>query len=364
MNIVDIAKLSGLSKSTVSRYLNGGGVSKKAATKIAAVIQETGFEMNLSASRLKTNRSNLIGVMIDGFSSPSVSRELASISATCHELGYQPFIMIDETNEDNKVANTKALVRQGVDAIILGTPVFTPELRRVIDTAGIPVLHLGQRDPNYTWCKTNERLGGKLLGEHIAASHPKRLVYLSMRLSDLTAGVERRDAILASLDQTETETRVIEFDNYLDNSGEYANQALAFKPDCIVCASDRYCLTVLQALAERGLSVPDDVRLAGFGNHAFGELPSVSLTTVAYNYEAIGRDAAIKAVALAQGEDVEQGCDDYPVRLIVRRSSIPPCLSGRNEASGAAHANRAPGGGADAASSGADGMADLIDRLA
>ena len=125
MNIKDVAPLSGLSKSTVSRYLNGGSISQQSADKIAAVIQQTGFQSNIFASRLKTNRSYLIGVLIDGFDSPSVNRVLSSISSACHDAGYQPFIMIDETGEDNKIANMRALIQQGVDALILGTALIT-----------------------------------------------------------------------------------------------------------------------------------------------------------------------------------------------------------------------------------------------
>lgn len=324
VNIVDVAKLSGVSKSTVSRYLNGGSISKKSAEKITRVIEKTGFETNLSASRLKTKRSHLIGVLIDGFSSPSVSRGLASISAECHRQGYQPFIMIDETTEDNKVTNTKALIRQGVDAIILGTPFFTSELRRVIDAADVPVLHLGQRDPYFTWCKVDEATGGKLLGEHVTAQRPRRLAYLSMRDNDPAAGVERREAFLAHIDRSVTQVDVIEVDDYLDHSGTYARRALEGHPDFIVSASDGFCIDLLRVLDEQGLSVPHDLRLASYGNHEFGKLPSVSLTTVAYDYTTIGRDAAKKAIALAKGEEVEHGCDDYPVRLIIRKSSIAP----------------------------------------
>ena len=61
MNIIDIANLCGVSKSTVSRYLTGGSISQKTADKIAKAIEETGFEHNVAAVQLKTNKIGLVG---------------------------------------------------------------------------------------------------------------------------------------------------------------------------------------------------------------------------------------------------------------------------------------------------------------
>lgn len=90
MNIIDIANLCGVSKSTVSRYLTGGSISQKTADKIAKAIEETGFEHNVAAVQLKTNKSGLVGVIVDGLDSQSVTRILAGMSETCLDRGYQP----------------------------------------------------------------------------------------------------------------------------------------------------------------------------------------------------------------------------------------------------------------------------------
>lgn len=199
MNIKDVAALSGLSKSTVSRYLNGGSISQQSADKIAAVIQQTGFQSNIFASRLKTNRSYLIGVLIDGFDSPSVHRTLSSISSACHEAGYQPFFMIDETGEDNKIANMRALIQQGVDALILGTALITEGHRDFLSRIKVPTIILGRTYDTLPWCKIDDYSGGRLLGEHVAQQHPERLVYLSMSSDDPSAGTERCRGVLSAL---------------------------------------------------------------------------------------------------------------------------------------------------------------------
>ena len=323
MNIKDVAALSGLSKSTVSRYLNGGSISKQSADKIAAVIQQTGFQSNIFASRLKTNRSYLIGVLIDGFDSPSVNRVLSSISSACHDAGYQPFIMIDETGEDNKIANMRALIQQGVDALILGTALLTEGHRDFLSRIKVPTIILGRTYDTLPWCKIDDYSGGRLLGEHVARQHPERLVYLSMGSDDPSAGEERCRGVLSTL-SSDTQVRVIEVD-HVDNHGyACAAKALEWKPDYIVSASDGFCLGIFSALDAKGLSVPRDIRVASSGNHAFSSLPSISLTSIAYDYEALGRDVALKAIELASGNSIEPECCDYPIELIIRKSSVRP----------------------------------------
>ena len=79
MTIKDIAQISGVSKSTVSRYLNGGSISKKNAEKIERVIKETGYKPNMIASRLKAKQSHLIGILVTELKTKSVGIILDSL---------------------------------------------------------------------------------------------------------------------------------------------------------------------------------------------------------------------------------------------------------------------------------------------
>lgn len=98
-------------------------------------------------------------------------------------------------------------------------------------------------------------------------------------------------------------------------------QVMDLGTDFVVGASDRLCLGLLQYLGEHGVQVPRDIRMAGFGNHDASALPMVSLTSVDFDYAAMGRDAAHKIVDLINGRDVPHESTNYPMRLIVRRSS-------------------------------------------
>ncbi len=89
LNIIDIAKLAGVSKSTVSRYLNNGYVGAESREKIKKVIDETGFMPQSYAKSLRTGKTNLIGVIV-----PKISTETAPRVVQGIQKCYQKIIMM------------------------------------------------------------------------------------------------------------------------------------------------------------------------------------------------------------------------------------------------------------------------------
>ena len=89
ITIKDIAKLTGFSKSTISRYLNNGYVSAEKAERIQSVIAKTGFQSNFFASRLKTKHSKLVGIILPRMDSVSVGKFLSGVTHVLEPDDYQ-----------------------------------------------------------------------------------------------------------------------------------------------------------------------------------------------------------------------------------------------------------------------------------
>ena len=115
----DIAKMANVSKSTVSRYLNNGSVSQKTKEKLDKIVQETGYQPNIMAQNLKASKSNMVGVIIPRYDSPSTNQVLKGFDA----IAYPKNIQLVMTNADLDIGRTKQnlalLQRQKVGAIIL-----------------------------------------------------------------------------------------------------------------------------------------------------------------------------------------------------------------------------------------------------
>lgn len=323
LTIIDIANLCNCSKSTVSRYLNGGSVSGKTAEKIRKVIEETGFETNLSASRLKSKKSNLIGVLVDdGIASISVSKILTSITKTLRKDNYLPFIMIDELGDDYKIRSMKTLIKQGVDGIILGTKSLTKDHVKFIHEHKIPTIILGQICETLPYRKVNDYQAGVLLADYIASLNKKNIVYVGISDSDQAVGKERRLGFIETiLKYKGYNVHTIESSLSLDDAYNKTKEILSYQPDVIIGATDRICMGIMHSLNEHDIKIPDKVCIAGFGNYEFSKAMTPSLTSIDFDYSALGTKTAEDMIKLVNGDTIERVFTDFPISLVKRRST-------------------------------------------
>ena len=105
VTIQDIADLAGVSKSTVSRYLNQGYISEAKAARIRAVIEQTGYQANFFAKRLKMKRSKLIGIVLPRMDSVSVGKLLSGIGRILEPAGYQGILLVSQLQEEKELEN-------------------------------------------------------------------------------------------------------------------------------------------------------------------------------------------------------------------------------------------------------------------
>ena len=137
ININEIAKLAGVSRATVSRYLNDGYVSEEKRKIIAKVIEETGYTPSAQARVLRTKKTKLIGVIIPKIDSQAVSREVLGINETLSKSGYQ-IILADTFNDEHKeLEYLKIFQNNQVDGIILIATVFTNQHKKLLKKLNI-----------------------------------------------------------------------------------------------------------------------------------------------------------------------------------------------------------------------------------
>lgn len=323
LTIEDIAKLSGTSKSTVSRYLNNGSVSKKTKERIKKVIDETGFELNVSASRLKRKKSNLIGVLFEGFESISVQKMLSGVNSTLKKLDYLPFIMLDEVGEEDRMQNVRALVNQGVDGIIYGAGQLTADHIQYLTKTGVPVILIGQELDYIPFRKIDDYQAGYKLGNYLSQSYYEKVVFLTRPETDKAIGIERKKGFIDGMHSIHSPREIITIpssftieDNYL-----LAEEVLQRQPDLIVGSTDRMIMGIVQFLNENEINIPQQVAVAGFGNYEYGKSLSPSLTSVNIDYWALGKDAAEGIVQLIEEQKLAVQDKDYAIEVIPRKST-------------------------------------------
>lgn len=321
VTIQDIAQRAGVSKSTVSRYLNRGYVSREKAEKIRAVIDETGFRSNFFAKRLKTKRSKLIGLVLPRIDSVSVGKLLAGIGYILEPEGYQAIMLVSQLRGEKELENILSLYRQGVDGIIVDSVGITSRHIALQGDIGVPILYTGQQHPEACCLKIDDEAAGRMMGAYLRQMGHERAVFAGVTVTDTAVGVERRKGFTDAFLEGRAEGRVdfVETGFGFFNAYNLAGEILRLRPTVIVGATDNISLGILRYLHERGVRVPEEVSVSGFGGYDVGAVVYPALTTVAFDFELVGMNVARRMLDLIDGRTPE-GEVSLPFFFVERES--------------------------------------------
>ena len=296
MNISEIAKLAGVSKAAVSRYLNDGYLSEEKKQAIAKVIEETGYRPMLQAQSLRTRKTRIIGVVLPKINSFSISTVLAGIDAVLEKQGFQILLADSHNDPDRELEYLRLFAHQRVDGVILIATVLTPAHRALLHRMG-PVVVVGQRLRGVNCVYHDDYHAFYDITQLAIRKGCRRLGYIGALPKDVAVGSERsrawQDALTAAgmADQA-GQTAVAEFS--IASGREKAAELLdRFGPlDGIICATDSMAVGALQTLRSRGIRVPEQMILTGQGASTITEATTPTITTIRYFYEESGISAA------------------------------------------------------------------------
>lgn len=323
IKIQDIADMVNVSKSSVSRYLNNGYVSKENAEKIRLAIEKTGFQTNFFAKRLKTKQSKLIGIVLPRIDSFSVGKLLAGINRQLDEHNYQGLILVSELNVAKELENINNLQQQGVDGIIVNSIAITKRHIELNNLFRIPIVFTGQKSEFVNYIKVDDYKAGQIMGSYFKEKGHKRIVFLGVNKRDHAVGVERKQGFMDAVTKNNPACSVqfVETGFSFGKAYEHGGEVLSYQPTAVVCATDNISLGILRYLHEQKIEVPGQISVAGFGGYDIGTVSYPRLTTVAFDFELIGERIAKGLLNLIEGKEVKLG-QAIPLKLIERESVL------------------------------------------
>lgn len=307
MDINEIAKLAGVSRATVSRYLNDGYVSKEKRELISRIIEETGYVPSQQARTLRTGKTQLVGVIIPKINSHSVSRMVAGITKVLAQSGYQVLLANTDNDERLEVDYLNLFIeRNKVDGIILIATVFTPAHHRALNALNVPVVILGQQFEGYS-CVFQDDYQALYDITKLVGKKSKIAGYIGVYEKDLAAGRDRHRAFLDACSDlgVETPEQAQTTASFSVDAGYLnAEKIIDAVPevDTIVCATDDIAFGALTCLREYGRRVPEEVQVTGVGDSKLSKIITPSLTTVHFFYLTSGTEAA-KMLVDAMSDD-------------------------------------------------------------
>lgn len=299
MRIKDIAELSGVSVATVSRYLNGGGLSDEKRERIKKVIEETGYAPNPTAQWLRKKEVNSIGVIVPKINSESISNVISGISSVLNENNFMFFLGNTDNDEKRELDYLKIMQENRLAGIILLGTFFTSKHIKMFKECKIPLVICGQKHPNVSCVYHDDKGAAKELAAHIIKKGRKKLAYIGVTEKDISVGLNRRmgveEAMLENgLDKAELSRVQVGFSSEDGYDGMKKILDSGFVPDGVICATDTIAIGAILALEDAGFSIPADVSIGGIGGNKAGTIVRPKLTTVSLFH----RESGVKSAEL------------------------------------------------------------------
>lgn len=321
--IHEVARLAGVSHTTVSRYLQDkDSLKPKTRIKVEFAVKTLDYRPNLVARSMRTRRTNRLAIVLaSGNYFPG--RQLSAASETAHRAGYQVEVVSVEGGPRARAERIEDLVRSGQVEGILAISSIGGKGRR---SGSVPIVEIDSYD---------EQL--HVLGELADASAVREIIeYLS--------SLGHRTFLHVAGDQTFTSARnrksvYLETIEHLglrsvgavdgDWSGQSGFDAITSLPDdcgvtAVVAANDLIAMGVIRGALSRGWSVPRDLSVFGWNDDELGRFTTPSLSTVAVDFEAQGLDAMYRLLAEIRGEPVPEPSNRTVNHVVYRESTAPP----------------------------------------
>jgi DNA-binding LacI/PurR family transcriptional regulator len=336
----DVARRSGVSKSTVSRVVNGEPkVSAEVAGRVREVIAELGYVPNQAARQLVTRRTGAVAVVASQpenrlFLDPYFDCLLRGIRAELARHGAQAVLLfLDEPDDHARVADY--LGGGHVDGAILFSLRPGDRLPEMVDRLGLPAVFGGRPflrdgDPvrGQAYVDGDNRGGARQAVRHLVALGREHIATVAGPYDQENSAADRLDGYRDVL--LDTAPHLVERADYTRQGGADAMAALLDRHpdlDAVFVASDLMASGALQVLRERGRRVPDDVAVIGFDDLvAISESTDPPLTTVHQDVAEMGRLMARLLFGrteqdLRQGEFPAVPSVVVPTRLVLRQSA-------------------------------------------
>lgn len=321
-----VARLAGVAPTTVSRAINSPEkVSRATLERITKAIADTGYVPNLLAGGLASSRSRLIAAIVPSIANPVYAETVRSFTERMRESGYQVILGEAGYTQETEEALVAAVLSRRPDAVFLTGVHHSANCRRQLLSARIPIVE--------TWDITPTPLDvvvgfshdaiGRAVARHFfqkghthfgvaSAGDPRAIVRANAYTDELTrlGATNIRTVIRGPAASIAIGREIL---------SELLNDLQ--RPLAVFCSSDTIALGVMFEVQARGLSIPDDIAIMGFGDQTFAAHTHPALSTVRIDCAGIGRQSAEKLLARIEGASAESSVVDVRFEVLVRQTA-------------------------------------------
>ena len=330
VTIADVAARAGVSKTTVSRVLNGKGeLDESTAARVRSVIAELGYVPSARAVNLARGRSRVVGMLVPSLTWPWMGEVLQGVIDTVESAGYGLLLFTCTRGEESMRQFATQVSSNAFDGLLVIEPEGTLDYITDLHSRGLPVVMIDDRghQPLFPSVSTTNRDGGAAAAEHLLSIGRVRPLVLTGHLrfgctEDRLEGFAER---FTAAGRPIPEELVVEGDFTFECGVVAVEQLLAAGTpfDAVFAHNDLSAAGALKAIREAGLQVPQDVSVVGFDDVPLASHTEPPLTTVHQPMRQMGATAARLLLGHFEGTALPETPTVIPTELIVRGSTMP-----------------------------------------
>jgi DNA-binding LacI/PurR family transcriptional regulator len=298
--IKDIARQAGVSHTTVSRALHHNPlISSQTTMRIQEIASQLGYQPSAAARSLKTNRSQVLGVIVSHIADPYFSEVLQGIDIVAQENAYSLFIASAQHDPVRENSIVQTMREHRVDGVILCSPNFTTDQSNKLNSSNIPIVALNnQSSEGYRFAIYHDDVdGSRQVCQHLIDLGHQRIAYLGNAMAGRTTQ-ERLEGFRGAMEEADLPVRPEYVYQVSGNNPEQGLEGVGYylslpeRPTAVICYNDLMAVGVLKGLLEAGLRVPKDMSITGFDNIMYSDYTQPTLTTIDQPKRFLGAEAA------------------------------------------------------------------------
>lgn len=336
VSIADIARVAGVSHSTVSRALHDSPlISEGTRTRIQQLAREMGYTPNAIAQSLHTRQTSTIGLVVTSIADPFLNDVVKGVEEVARTHGFSVLLSTSHNDPEQEIEVIETFHRRRVDGILVASSQLTSAYKERLTQLQVPTVLINSQaetqDGVLHWVAVDDYQGAKLAVEHLIQLHHRAIGYLcvesrprsaSQRLAGYQrarseAGLPGNAAWVLHMPSTAASP---EEDVAAGQQGVL--HLLEAGVTAVFCANDMIAIGVLMACRAQGIMVPQQLSVVGFDDIMVASYVTPALTTIGQPKTALGRVATQVMLDLLH-KRVGQDHLLQPT-LVVRASTAPP----------------------------------------
>ncbi|WP_026895154.1 LacI family DNA-binding transcriptional regulator [Clostridiisalibacter paucivorans] len=329
VTIKDVAKLAGVSISTVSRVINSSKpVSPEVKKKVLEVIEEIGYKPNEIARTLVTKKSFLIGVIVTNLSNSFVTEMVRGIEEIGKMYNYDILLCSTYGDKEAEYKYMQLLNRKQVEGIILISEVLNEGVKRQIKQYDIPFVFLSRDsyESEYSTVSIDNYDASYEMTNYLISLGHRNIAYVTNEKETKSMEKFRLEGYKKAISENENMKELVFYSEgkKVEQGYEVARDVLSCdeKITSVFCSRDELAIGVINYFYDNGVNVPENISVAGFGDIPMASIFRPKLTTIREPFYDIGAVAIRKIIKELKGEKTNEEHIILPFQIQKRKSCI------------------------------------------